>query len=624
MRAVEDVIYLFDLEENPLKSLPNATNIEVEHILDGIAVMTFTLPLGMKNIVTEQQIVYRNKRYRIAEVEDAKVEQITFITAESLNVELNDVYVEKLNANGIAMQAIAERVLSRSTWKIGTVENDEKVHYMLEENQTALYILRKLANISGYRLEFDTLNRIVHIRSEVGKNLDFVFRYRKNIQEIKKKMFAPRATRMKPLGRGGLTIASVNDGSVYIEDYTWYESIGIDISEAKKRFTKTHVWSDERYIYAGNLMRAGQEKLRELAHPQIAYETEIAYLENDVDIGDYGYVVDEEMGIKVQVRIVRLIEYEDRHSGKVEFNYLIPGLQDQREREGSDGMSDETNMILVKNEKPVTLRNTYQLLHEMSITAFKSTNAQVGVLVVGEATANGLLEGYFQIGNQRLITELKHTYHVGWSTIGMPFVIPQLQDGSHLLQFYVKSSSDFKIDTNQAELYIVANNLLGGMSADIPRADIVDEIVHPTPPMIIDTPHIDMVVPIETAISDTVEWTTQNVYDRLIEIEVGMEREDFARVPHYPDLISPTQSMIDNFIDVTHEKAVSFVLLGVNGQMTLIASDGNIATHLMNQTITSTKDMYLMDVNNSNTNIGKTYVPENGYVKLEVYRRGFV
>src|SRR5699024_11932006 len=109
----------------------------------------------------------------------------------------------------------------------------------------------------------------------------------------------------------------------YVEDFSWYESLGYTTAEARKQFNKTHTFEDERFVYAGNLMREAERRLMTLSHPQIAYDIDVAYLERDVKIGDTGFVDDEELDIKVNVKIVRMIEYEDINDNTIELNYLV-------------------------------------------------------------------------------------------------------------------------------------------------------------------------------------------------------------------------------------------------------------------------------------------------------------
>lgn len=142
---------------------------------------------------------------------------------------------------------------------------------------------------------------------------------------------------------------------------------------------------------------------------------------------------------------------------------------------GSDG---GTNLVLVKNQSAMNISTSFQKVLNINISLFASTNAQAGLALVGLASENGvLLEGYFDLNGERLSTEIYQVLHQGWNTIGLPFIVTQIQSGSHELRLFLKTSTGtFNLEANRAELFVVAENLLGGMSSSIPRADVIEEV----------------------------------------------------------------------------------------------------------------------------------------------------
>lgn len=514
MINVKDVPYLFDIKETPLRSLPVRYNLEAEHVSDSISVINLEIPINI-DVITEQQIMFRNHRYIIAETEVIKSTQRTRVVGESLYVEFNDKNVDILDMKSKTVAEIAQKILGGSGWDFGYADHDGKAHSFLEENQSALYLLRQLARISGLMLDFDTLNRKVNYVNTKGKDLDFIFRYKKNIQEIKKQTFLPKVTVIKPIGKGGLTIENVNDGLDYVEDFSWYTSLGLTIAEARKRFSKKHTWEDDRYIYAGNLMREAQLKLRELAHPQIAYETTVFHIGGDIEIDDYGFVVDDELGIKVKVKIVRLVEYDDKQKNVVELNYMVPGAETTGST--STGGSESTSSLMIsRNETEITVSDYEVTLLEMNITAFNSTNAQVGLNIVGEASQQSLLEGYFRL-NANKNREIKQVLMKGYNTIGFPFIMEQIQEGSHTLSFILKNNTgNFKVKKNEAEMFIVAENLLGGLSTKLPRANVLEEVKFIPPIHVIDQVSFTTQRPITIDVGEEVEFIDYiDVVDRV-------------------------------------------------------------------------------------------------------------
>src|SRR5690625_4021447 len=306
MIHVRDVPYLLDLDGTPLKALNKREHLEIEHVDNESSIMTLIYDID-ELFITEQQIIYRNNRYIISEIEQQKSSRTTTLTAEIAYLELADKNVV-INATDEVLEIIAQKALNGSKWTVGRVEDLTTKHNINQSDVSCLSVLRLLARISDLKLEFDTINFKVNFLKDNVNNLGFLFRYRKNLTDITKTTYMPKATTLIPFGKGGLTIESVNDGRRSVEDFSWYQSLGYTITEARRLFNKVHTFSDERFVYAGNLKREAERRLRTLSHPQIAYEVAVAFLDRDVNVGDYGFVDDEELGIKVNVKIVRLIE----------------------------------------------------------------------------------------------------------------------------------------------------------------------------------------------------------------------------------------------------------------------------------------------------------------------------
>lgn len=476
MINVKDVPYLLDLDAEPIRALNNREHLEIEHVDNESSVMTLVNDIS-ETLITEQQIVYRDNRYVVKEIEQNKSSRTTTITAEIAYLELADKNVTVI-AEDELLEIIAQKALNGTAWEIGTVEDMTTKHNINQSDVSSLSVLRLLARLADLKLVFDTINFKVHFLNDDANDVGFLFRYRKNLADITKTTFAPKATTLIPFGKGGLTIESVNNGKRSVEDFSWYESLGYTKTEARRLFNKTHKFEDERFVYAGNLMREAERRLRTLAHPQIAYEVAVAYLDQNIKIGDYGYVVDEELGIKVNAKVVRLIEKENIDENEIELNYLIPGLSDVQEGI-TDGETHEPTLstVLVQNESSFVGDNNFKLLLSMTITNYASTHAQLGLAIVGQASTNALLEMYLDIDGKKHDFEVKQVLQPGYNTIALPMILTQIQEGSHLLNVFLKvSDGTFTIDRHDAQMFLQAENLQGGLATTLPSANVVEEV----------------------------------------------------------------------------------------------------------------------------------------------------
>lgn len=476
MISVRDVPYLLDLDGTPLKALNKREHLEIEHVDNESSIMTLIYDME-ETLITEQQIIYRNNRYIISEIAQTKSSKNSTITAEIAYLELADKNVTVI-AEDELLEIIAQKALNGTAWEIGIVEDMTTKHNINQSDVSSLSVLRLLARLADLKLVFDTINFKVHFLKDTANDVGFLFRYRKNLADITKTTFAPKATTLIPFGKGGLTIESVNNGRRYVEDFSWYESLGYTKSEARRLFNKVHTFSDERFVYAGNLMREAERRLRTLAHPQIAYEVAVAYLDRDINIGDYGYVIDEELGIKVNVKVVRLIEYEDVNDNQIELNYLIPGLADVQENLAETSMHESAlQTVLVQNESSFNGDNNFKLLLSMTITNYASTHAQLGLAIVGQASTNALLEMYLDIDGRIHDFSVKQVVQPGYNTIALPMILTQIQEGSHLLNVFLKvSDGTFTIDRHDAQMFVQAENLQGGLATTLPSANVVEEV----------------------------------------------------------------------------------------------------------------------------------------------------
>lgn len=477
MINVKDVPYLLDLDATPIRALNKREHLEIEHVDNESSIMTLINDIN-ETLITEQQIIYRDNRYIVKEIEQNKSSHTTTITAEIAYLELADKNVTVI-AEDELLEIIAQKALNGTAWEIGIVEDMTTKHNINQSDVSGLSVLRLLARLADLKLVFDTINFKVHFLNDSASDLGFLFRYRKNLADITKTTFAPKATTLIPFGKGGLTIESVNNGRRYVEDFSWYESLGYTKSEARRLFNKTHKFEDERFVYAGNLMREAERRLRTLAHPQIAYEVSVSHLDHDVKIGDYGFVIDEELNIKVNVKVVRLIEKENINENEVELNYLIPGLSDVQEGI-TDGETHEPTLstVLVQNESAFNGDDNFKPILSMTITNYASTHAQLGLVIVGQASRqHALLELYFDIDGKRHDFEVKQVLQPGYNTIALPMILTQIQEGSHLLNVFLKVNDGvFTVDRHDAQMFVQAENLEGGLSTTLPSANVVEEV----------------------------------------------------------------------------------------------------------------------------------------------------
>jgi phage minor structural protein len=150
------------------------------------------------------------------------------IHAFSLGYELQDKQIRNYSVVSYNAQQAMDDALLESIWSVGYVDSDFLLKFRKFDvsESTVLDFLFQIADTFNGVLEFDTVNRLVHLKKadNIGQNKGLAFtygRYLKALGEVEK--YDEIVTRLVLEGAEGLSIQSVNPtGSRYIEDYSYY------------------------------------------------------------------------------------------------------------------------------------------------------------------------------------------------------------------------------------------------------------------------------------------------------------------------------------------------------------------------------------------------------------------
>ena len=176
-------------------------------------------------------------------------------------------------------------ILAGTGWTAGTVTGDTSTFSLRDDDRSVLYLLRQWAAITGTYLSWDTVNKEVNLRANRGDDLGVGFRYGRDLLTARRQLVAPAVTRLYPYGADGLTVAGVNAGKQYLENLTWYTAQGLTTTEARTRFTRTRVWSDETITEEAELLDVATRLLDQWSQPTATYELDVVDL-TSVDGGD--------------------------------------------------------------------------------------------------------------------------------------------------------------------------------------------------------------------------------------------------------------------------------------------------------------------------------------------------
>lgn len=489
--AQKEYIRLYDVTNRLIAVLENAYNIEIEEKLGEAETLSFSLPFQDPKadlLMNDEEIIYYGKRYIITQITDGRDEE----GKESIDVFSELCYIELLNyvkprdfeaLNCTPEQGLV-KILEDTHWQVGTVQGLISTKYSMKEtNQTVLYLLRQWAKITGLEIQWDSINRKVNLLNQVGSNKGAVFRYKKNLKSIKRTIQPPQATVLYPYGANGVTITGFNNGKEYLEDYSWYIAQGFNEEEARARFRKEYIWQDDAFLSAGALVDAAVKKLAELSQPIISYECVLLDLssitglsEDDFELGDYVRIIDEDLGVNISGRILRLKKYPNEPwKNEVEISYVVPGLQITDRTVPVASSTSKPNLLLGVNDQQLTIGQTVQNPIPIDMTNLTDSNAQVGLMIIGEASTQLLLTVKILLSAREVGPTIRQTCTQGWNTIGVPFILEQIPSGDAILNVSIQTNTGtFTIPKNHLQLYIYSSDIAGRGATQDPHSMVQD------------------------------------------------------------------------------------------------------------------------------------------------------
>jgi len=326
---------IYDGNGNLVAILEQAKNVMLTEQLNGSCTLKFLLPRNdpkWEYITDAYYLRVEGKEFALVgtdEERDNTGKLITNVQYEENYLELagyvgDYLTVEILNTDaGSALTSL----LFGKPWSVGqvTVPNT-RLRDLVTEKESLLFNLRKVQELWGGYLVFDSINRSVSLFETYGQDNGVQFRYRKNLKSVRKTTdFAGVVTRLYPFGKDGLDISSVEPGGKnYIENFNYTNRV------------REGIWVDQQYTDATKLYEAAQEVLAEIAQPRVSYAVSIVdlshltgYEHESFKLGDWVTVIDEELGINVKAQIVkRTYDVLQPWRGSVELANFRPGITD--------------------------------------------------------------------------------------------------------------------------------------------------------------------------------------------------------------------------------------------------------------------------------------------------------
>lgn len=191
--------------------------------------------------------------------------------------------------------------LQNTAWSIGTVGISTTKSF--ESNaDNPLALLQLIADVYNGELVFHSVEKTVDLVERTGGDNGMAFHFKKNMKSIERTASTTSLiTRLYAFGKDGMTFASVNGGLSYVEDFSYTDEVLIGSLDCSS------------FTSAEDMLSYAEMRVADYCRPNYSYRLSVLYLQSLAGhgheiygLGDMVRVVDEELGLDIHTRIVRM------------------------------------------------------------------------------------------------------------------------------------------------------------------------------------------------------------------------------------------------------------------------------------------------------------------------------
>ena len=286
------------------KPLIEYSNLCIEEVLD-YGDKTLTCNVSVKCSVELEDIIGTRTDEYVIKQKSGPADDGTYTVTAKLNIdELEGTpFISFDTTEKTALEA-AQLALAGTGW---TCECDvKKKRTVRMTNASSWEILKKIVDTYMLEMQIDSINKTIILKEKIGSYKGAYFTDQINLISLESQANTNDFyTRIYPIGKDGLTIESVNNGSTTLENHIYSSK------------NKTYIWKDERYTDPQSLKEDAVEKLADMAQPYIAYSCSILDLSQNskkyknYNIGDEVVLIDSFSKTKIKQRIKKISRYPD-------------------------------------------------------------------------------------------------------------------------------------------------------------------------------------------------------------------------------------------------------------------------------------------------------------------------
>ncbi|OPJ55880.1 phage tail spike protein [Alkalithermobacter paradoxus] len=336
----------------------------------------------------------------------------------------------------------------------------------------------RLIEIYGGELFRDNFN--IEIKESIGENNGILIKYGKNIKGMKViEDTSELATRIYAVGANNLLLPER-----YIE---------VEGERAKLLpypITKRVEFKECKDVES--LRVRAEEYAEKAASPKVFITIDFMELSKTeeyknyshltkVSVGDFVKVRNEKIAVTTDLRVIKKkTDLINPINTKIELgdplNTIIEKLDTSKLLEEINSAISGTlsSVIIKKNSDTITISTSSYPAMIVGITAKADTNLNCNITMTGKASTDCTLTILFSLDGKYYDFKPIQKLASGDNVIGLPLPMPQVTAGEHTFMVEMKvSNGTFTIEKNNLQVSIEGRELEGGLSASIPRAEIV-------------------------------------------------------------------------------------------------------------------------------------------------------
>lgn len=487
------MINIYDRKEtsftrNGLAVLNECRECKITEMLNNEYELILSYPLFSKKAVYIQPfhvIKADGQLFRIYNTDkDSKAGVVTANARHIFYDFLNYIIEDRRAENKTCQEALDIIIEELGLDDVFTVESDiEEIatQYLVKKNGVEAVFL--LVNEWQGELVRDNFN--IKINTSKGSDKGVHIRYGKNIIGISEKLNCDNvATWIYPVGTNGITLPEK-----YLLNPAWEGSDYPNFAVIKKVEFKDAASE-------GILRIEAQKYLDANAVPEVNYKVDFILLGQteeyknykaleQVEVGDMVTVKHSILGIDIKVKVISIErDILSAKNTKVELGQPLSTL-DQYLAEisrNSEVMASTisqalSSMLYFTNSSILTIGTADKEVIYMPLGTARNTNIMSHLILNVNASAASTLTIQYSLDNSIIPTNLKQKLQIGDNLIAVPMALVAIPEGGHY--FSVKLSLDtgsLTILPNGLQLAIDGRNLTGGVSSEVPHAEVREEI----------------------------------------------------------------------------------------------------------------------------------------------------